>query len=129
MSYLLDTHTLLWMLLRSKELPRKIRSVLTDVNNELTVSAASTWEISIKLAIGKLQLPGAPAHYLPDRLERARIATMPILPAHTYGVASLPMHHTDPFDRLIIAQAQFEGFTVITHDKNFALYDVKVLAF
>ncbi len=129
MNYLLDTHTLLWMLLRSAQLPAKVRSLLADGENQLSISAASTWEISIKIAIGKLRLPGTPAQYLPDRLERSRIAVMPVLAEHTYGVAGLPMHHTDPFDRLIIAQAQLEGLTIVTHDKNFVLYDVKQVQF
>lgn len=117
------------MFLRSSELTKKIRLVLADTGNQLSVSAASTWEISIKAAIGKLRLPGEPGQYIPDRLDRAGISTLAIVAEHTYGVARLPMHHTDPFDRLIISQAQCEGLTIVTHDKNFARYDVKVLAF
>ncbi len=100
-----------------------------DPNNEVFVSAVSTWEVSIKIALGKLRLPDEqdPAVYLPDSIKRADLATLAIIPEHTYGVSSLTRHHADPFDRLLIAQARFERMTLVTSDSNIARYDVATL--
>ena len=81
MNYLLDTQVLLWLFLRSKRLPKPVLEQLLDLAHVLYVSAASTWEIAIKAGIGKLALPGEPAAYLPDRIARAGLTTLPILPA------------------------------------------------
>jgi len=126
-NYLLDTHVLLWLFLRSRRLPRDVLEQITDPSNVVYASAVSTWEISIKAGLGKLTLPGAPASYLPGRIERAGLTALPILPAHTYGVFGLPAHHNDPFDRLLIAQAQTEALTLITADATIAAYDVRTL--
>ncbi len=84
--------------------------------------------MSIKCGLGKLELPGAPAQYLADRMQRAGLAELPIVSTHTYGVLALPRHHRDPFDRLLIAQAQIESLTIVTNDRVFAEYDVKRIA-
>ena len=125
MTLLVDTAVLLWWFMRSDRLKKKVRTLLSDPANDVFVSAVSTWEIAIKAAIGRLTLPGDPGQYLSDRVRRAGIAELPILAAHTYGVFALPPHHADPFDRLLIAQAQHEGFTIVTHDPVFARYDVR----
>ena len=127
MRFLLDTHAMLWLFLRSSNVKKSVRDRLADPANEVYVSAASTWEISVKTAIGKLRLPGDPGQYLPARIERSRFKTLAISFEHTYGVFSLPPYHADPFDRLLIAQAQIEGLTVVTADKAFAKYDVRRL--
>jgi PIN domain nuclease of toxin-antitoxin system len=124
---LVDTNVLLWWLLRSDRLPGKVRAVLADAANDVFASAVSTWEIAIKSAIGRLSLPGEPGQYLPDRFRRAQIQELPITAAHTYGVFALPKHHADPFDRLLIAQAQLEGMTIVTADRTFKKYDVRTL--
>ena len=128
MRLLLDTHVLLWWFLRSERLPKKTSDILANPKNSVYVSAVSTWEISIKAALGKLRLPGDLTQYLPDRIAQARLSELAITPAHTYGVAALPAHHSDPFDRLLIAQAQHEALTIVTSDRVFQKYDVKKLA-
>lgn len=127
MSLLIDTHVLLWWFLDSAKLRKKTRELLADVETPVFVSAASTWEIAIKSKLGRLILPGTPAQYLPDRILRAGLSRLPITIEHTYGVASLPMHHADPFDRILIAQAQCEGFTIVTNDRAFTKYDVRCI--
>ena len=128
MRLLLDTQILLWLFLRSVRIKKAVRSILADPANTVYASAVSTWEIAIKSGLGKLELPGAPAQYLADRIQRAGLTILPIVPAHTYGVFSLPAHQRDPFDRLLIAQAQAEALTVVTNDRIFARYDVRRLA-
>jgi PIN domain nuclease of toxin-antitoxin system len=96
-------------------------------DHDLLLSAASSWEIAIKYAGGKLQLPEPPAQYVPSRLEMTGVRGLAIELAHTLAVASLPRHHRDPFDRLMIAQAIVERLTIVTADPQFARYDVEVL--
>lgn len=127
MKLLVDTNILLWWFLRSDRLPAKVRATLADAANGVFASAVSTWEIAVKSAIGRLSLPGEPGQYLPDRFRRAQIQELPISATHTYGVFALPKHHADPFDRLLIAQAQFEGMTIVTADRTFKKYDVRTL--
>jgi len=124
---LVDTNILLWWFLRSDRLRDKVRANLAHAANDVFASAVSTWEIAVKSAIGRLSLPGEPGQYLPDRFRRAQIQELPITAAHTYGVFSLPHHHADPFDRLLIAQAQLEGMTIVTADRTFKKYDVRTL--
>jgi PIN domain nuclease of toxin-antitoxin system len=122
---LLDTQVLLWLFLRSHLIQKTLRTSLGDPANSVYASAVSTWEISIKSGLGKLHLPGEPGQYLPDRIQRSGLTILPISAAHTYGVFALPSHHRDPFDRLLIAQAQIEAMTVVTNDRMFDRYDVK----
>ena len=127
MKLLVDTHILLWWFLRSERLSKKIRATLADAESEVFASAVSTWEIAVKAGLGRLSLPGEPAQYFPDRLRRANIQELAISTAHTYGVFALPKLHADPFDRLLIAQAQHEGMTIVTADRTFKQYDVRTL--
>jgi PIN domain nuclease of toxin-antitoxin system len=124
---LVDTNILLWWFLRSDRLPDNVRAILAHAAYGVFASAVSTWEIAVKSAIGRLALPGEPGRYLPDRFRRAQIHELPITAAHTYGVSALPKHHADPFDRLLIAQAQLEGMTIVTADRAFKKYDVRTL--
>lgn len=127
MRILLDTHCWLWMQVSPEKLSQEIREILKDPENELFLSAASSWEISIKWALGKLPLPLPPAEYVPSRMERQGVSGLPIQHRHTLQVASLPPHHRDPFDRLLIAQAQVEQLTLLTADSQLADYEVKLL--
>jgi PIN domain nuclease of toxin-antitoxin system len=127
-SFLLDTQVLLWLFLRSDRLKKSVRAQLSDPENIVYASAVSTWEIAIKAELGKLDLPGTPATYLPERIERSALLELPIRSTHTYAVFDLPPHHRDPFDRLLIAQAQIESLTVVTADRVFQKYDIKQLA-
>lgn len=124
---LLDTHAWLWWITRPERVTAHARAVLEDGGNELMLSVASSWEIAIKYAVGKLALPEPPADFVPPRLRRDRISTLHIEHRHALHIASLPMHHRDPFDRILIAQAQLENLPIITADDRFEQYDVQVL--
>lgn len=121
---LLDTHVVLWAVAGQRErLSRRALEVLVGGLDDLTVSSVVIWETAIKRGLGKLRSPPN----LVERLSRADVRWLPITPQHADHVASLPLHHGDPFDRLLIAQAQLEGLTIVSADPRFARYDVEVL--
>lgn len=124
---LLDTHIWLWMNCFPERLTEKARIVLSDAENTLFFSTASIWEISIKTASGRLVLPEPPETYILSRLAVNRIAALAIQPLHAIRAASLPMHHRDPFDRLLVAQAQIEALELMTHDSEILRYEVNRL--
>jgi PIN domain nuclease of toxin-antitoxin system len=121
MRLLLDTHVLLWTV--QNELPSKMRDAIGNPLAALYISFASLWEMEIKKSLAKLEIP--PDFYL--LLNQANITLLPISIPHIQRIGDLPRHHGDPFDRMIIAQAQAEGLTIVTHDKEFALYNVALL--
>jgi PIN domain nuclease of toxin-antitoxin system len=127
MKYLLDTSIWLWSVGSVEKINRAGRELLADGKQEFYLSAASSWEISIKTSSGKLQLPGSPASYVPKRLADQGIIPLPILHQHALAVYDLPKHHTDPFDRLLIAQAQAEQMVVLTADRIFRRYPVAIV--
>jgi PIN domain nuclease of toxin-antitoxin system len=104
------------------------RKLLLDPGNELYLSAASSWEIAIKYALGKLPLPEPPATYVPSRMQSSGVMGLAIEHAHALHVDGLPTHHRDPFDRLLIAQAQLEAMSILSADRALALYPVTILA-
>lgn len=108
---------------------RREKAQIVDPENEVYVSAVSTWEVAIKVAIGKLRLPDGqdPGVYLPVSIRRANFSSLSITTEHTYGVSSLARHHADPFDRLLISQARIDGLTVATSDRIFSKYDVATI--
>jgi len=126
MRLLLDTQAWLWMQAASKRLGTQARDLITSPTTELLLSAVSSWEIAIKYRLGKLPLPTAPDRYVPSRMRSSGVEPLPIMHAHALRVAELPDHHGDPFDRLLIAQAQLDGLTILTSDRMFARYDVTV---
>ena len=126
MRILLDTHVWLWMALTPDRLSKSVRRLVETRENELVLSAASTWEMAIKYRLGKLKLPGDPAAVAPEWMARSMVDPLPVLHSHALHVATLPLHHYDPFDRLLVAQAQLEDLTVLTADGDFELYDVTV---
>lgn len=103
------------------------QALLSDPENQLFLSSASSWEIAIKYSIGRLVLPMPPSQYVLSRLESAGTSALPVLHTHALHVGTLPQHHKDPFDRLLIAQAQLEELVLLTADRFFAAYDVEVL--
>ena len=105
----------------------RARSIVETLDHELFLSAASAWEIAIKHALGKLRLPEPPARYVPSRVERLRTTPLPIEQEHALRVALLPPHHRDPFDRILVAQAQSENLAILTADPVMAKYDVDVI--
>ena len=127
MTYLLDTHCLLWWLTAPERLSTEAAGLIGDQGNEILVSVASSWEIAIKYALGKLPLPEPPEEYIPSRLQRCGFGTLHIEHAHALRVATLPPHHRDPFDRLLIAQCQVDGLPIITVDRRFAAYAVQIV--
>lgn len=128
MRLLLDTQVWLWMLAAPDRLSAESRALLTAAENELLLSAASAWEIAIKHGLGRLQLPEAPARYISRMMIHTSVTPLPVHHRHALRVAELPEHHRDPFDRLLVAQAQLEGVPIITADRYFHQYDVEVLS-
>lgn len=127
MRLLFDTHAWLWMVADPDRLSREAGELLEDAANELYLSAASSWEIAIKVGIGRLRLPERPAKYVPMQIERTGVMPLPIAHGHALRVASLPPHHRDPFDRLLVAQAQLEELAILTADPRFESYDVELV--
>ena len=120
--YLVDTHVFLWMHASPDRLGAA-RDVIEDEWNELLLSAASAWEITIKWTLGKLTLPAPPDRYVPERLNAAATVGLPVTLTHALAVGRLPRHHSDPFDRLLVAQARTEGIPLITADEALRPYD------
>ena len=127
MRYLVDTHVWLWMHTEPERIRDEAAQVIVDAFDRLVLSAVSSWEIAIKYSIGRLPLPESPEHYVPIRIRSSGIGNLPITHSHTLRVVGLPPHHHDPFDRLLIAQAQVESLTIITADVVLARYDVPIL--
>jgi PIN domain nuclease of toxin-antitoxin system len=126
MRALLDTSAWLWFTGRSERLGPRTRALLTDRSHEVHVSIASAWEIAIKGALGKIRGVGDPAVFFRTRLRRQHFLTLGITLDHVLAVAALPLHHRDPFDRLLVAQAQAESLVIITSDRDLSRYDVRV---
>ncbi len=124
MNLLLDTHTFLWAVDDNPNLSQEARAAIIDGNNLVFVSAATAWEISIKRAIGKLSVPYG--SYL-NELKAHRFTSLDITTEHALAVENLPQHHKDPFDRLLIAQAQIEKFTLVTRDTRIKQYAVQMI--
>ena len=127
MTYLLDTHVLLWMLTDPDQLGKKARKAISQGKNQLLWSAASFWEITVKVSLGKLTLQKEWITTLEREKKRLRIRDLPIHWQHCQNHLSLPWHHRDPFDRLLICQAMGEKATLITRDKNIQRYQIKTL--
>ena len=122
--YLLDTHTLLWFITKDEELSNRAHRLILDSSSEILLSIASLWEIAIKVNIGKLVLDKSFNQLFPDELDSCGIDILDITINHFMQVTTLPLHHRDPFDRLIIAQALVEGIPIIGVDSAFDAYDV-----
>lgn len=120
MAVLLDTHTFLWWCEDSAELSAKARKAIA--NDDCFVSMESFWEIAIKVSLGKLALPDPPEKYLPSQMAMNGFDTLEIAFRHTVGVARLPWHHRDPFDRLLAAQALEEKLPIVSRDIIFDSY-------
>lgn len=124
---LLDTHVWLWLNGAVERLSEPARELLAEGEQRLYLSAASTWEIAIKHASGKLRLPQPPEHFIPSTLAENDVRPLAIHQAHTWRAAALPLHHRDPFDRMLIAQAQTEGLRLMTADSKLERYEVDLL--
>ncbi len=122
MNLLLDTHAFLWWRSDSPKLKRHVRRSIAGADL-VWVSAVSGWEVAIKQGVGKLRLEDSFAWMVED----SEFEELPITLRHAERAGLLPSHHTDPFDRMLIAQAVSEGATLVTHDRHFGLYEVPVL--
>jgi len=123
MKILLDTHILLWWLMNDATLSSDTRLFIENPKNVIFVSAVSAWEIAIKKAIGKLQAPDD----FDKAIEVSHFHPLSITILHTVGITSLPPHHHDPFDRMLISQSKVEGCTLITRDGRMGKYDVPII--
>jgi PIN domain nuclease of toxin-antitoxin system len=123
MKLLLDTHVLLWWLDDPERISDSAKSTIRNPENSVCVSAATVWEIVIKKALGKLDAPDN----LAEVLRVCQFESLPITVEHALAVQDLPLHHSDPFDRILIVQAQVEGLTIVTRDSNILRYPVPYL--
>ena len=124
MNLLLDTHTFIWFIMGSSNLSAHARALIEDVANEKFLSVASLWEIAIKLSVGKLTLSAPFDVLIPRQLSLNGFELLNIEIDHAALVATLPFHHRDPFDRLLIAQASVEKMSVVSIDAVFDAYSV-----
>ena len=127
MRVLLDTHAFLWWITEDRRLSARAREVMTDGGNDLLLSAASGWEIAIKASLGRITLPVPIDRFLSEQLQRNGIGALPVEMRHALGVHALSLLHRDPFDRLLVAQAQLEKLRILTSDPQIAQYDVETL--
>ena len=128
MKVLIDTHIFLWFYLEPHRIKRNALQFLENTaDNEIFVSHVTAWEIAIKYGIGKLSVPDVPEIWFPDRVRRAGFTLLPIELQHVLRVHNLPPIHKNPFDRLLISQANAENLTIVTEDPNFSKYQAKVL--
>lgn len=122
MKLLLDTHVVLWWRLDSPRLQRGARDAIATADL-VWVSAVSGWEVAIKQGLGKLRL----AHPFASMVEASEFGELPVTLRHAEQLATLAPHHTDPFDRMLVAQAQVEGATLVTHDRRLRPYGIPIL--
>jgi PIN domain nuclease of toxin-antitoxin system len=124
MRLLLDTHVLLWWHDQPARLTETAYNAITDLGNDVFLSVVNGWEIQIKSQLGKLTLPKPLRVLLHEEQATNGFRILPVTLEHVYALDSFPLHHRDPFDRLLIAQAHQEGLTLVTHDPKFSAYSV-----
>lgn len=127
MKYLLDSGIWLWSITSTEKLNGKGREIIEAGDSEVYLSAASSWELSIKASLGKLHLPSHPGRCIPEFMARQRLLALPVTHLHAVKVYDLFLHHNDPFDRLIIAQAILENLVILTSDRIFKKYPVEIV--
>ena len=124
MSLLLDTHVFLWWMVGAPQLQSGARAAIADQGNVVFVSAASAWEIAIKVALRKFEIP---IEEFTRELAESAFSELPISVADALAAGALPPHHRDPFDRMLVAQAQANSLTLVTRDRALEPYDVPIL--
>ncbi len=127
MRLLLDTHVFLWWNEADPRLSRRVRGLLSDPENSLYLSVASAWEMTLKVQSGKLGLPATTSVYIPARLNHYGMQALSVTLEHVLAASTLPAHHRDPFDRILIAQGQVERLAIITHDPQVRKYAVETI--
>lgn len=128
MRILLDTHIALWLAVSPDRLSEPAAMLLRDPRQELLFSAASAWEIAVKHASDKLPLTSSPDEFVPELCRRLKLSVLPIELPHALRAGALPLHHRDPFDRMLVAQAQVTGAPIMTVDAKLERYEVEVIA-
>jgi PIN domain nuclease of toxin-antitoxin system len=123
-SLLLDTHVFLWWIGDSSRLSDEVKTHIADPGSMVYLSAISAWEISIKRALGRLDLRDEEFLY---GMRESGFAELAVTVEHSLAAGNLPLHHRDPFDRMLIAQATTEGLRLVTHDRTLSTYDVSTL--
>lgn len=126
MKLLLDTHVFLWWISDARQLSERARERIADGKNTLYWSAASSWEVAIKHALGRLKLSQSPDKFIPGELVKNRVERLPIVDAHALRAGLLPPFHRDPFDRMLVAQAHIEGMVILTNDPLLSRYEVPI---
>ncbi len=127
MRYLLDTHVFLWMAADPDRLSQEVRNAVSRKSNRLYLSSASGWEIALLRNLGRIELPDVPHRFVPEAMQHLSVIPIPIGFTTAIAAASLPLIHRDPFDRIIIAEAEKEKMTVMTKDSRFSEYGVPLL--
>ena len=127
MKLLLDTCTFLWVTLNGRELSAAAREAFTDPGNDVYLSVVSAWEIAVKHSIGRLELPTAPARFVPAQREAHGVEELPLNEESALHLARLPNVHPDPFDRMLVCQALVGGLTILTPDEAISAYPARVL--
>ena len=127
MRLLLDTHAWLWFVLGDTALSTSARTLIEDPGNEKLVSPASYWEVAIKISVGKYTLPQPYEDFVRHAIEGQNFVVLPILPTHTALVCAMPLHHRDPFDRLLVAQALVESIPLVSRDPVLEAYGIRRL--
>ena len=127
MRLLLDTHAFLWFILDDRQLSAEADRLISDPNHEIEVSPASYWEIAIKIKLGKYSLPQPYQSFMETHIAVNEFKILPILPIHTALLTTMELHHKDPFDRLLLAQALTENIPIVSADTHFDAYGVQRL--
>ncbi|MBF0328372.1 MAG: type II toxin-antitoxin system VapC family toxin [Nitrospirae bacterium] len=127
MKALLDTHVFLWWVMDDERLTIFVRDFISNEKNELFLSAASCWEMMIKAKLGRIKFPDSAEKFIPAQMRQNNINGLPVHISHALHMYSLPDKHKDPFDRILIAQAQAERIPIVTNDSLIADYDIRVI--
>jgi PIN domain nuclease of toxin-antitoxin system len=125
--YLLDTHIFLWGVAAPAKLDKQVAGLLSSQSSELYLSSATSWEIAIKFALGSLRLLKTPSEFVPAGIQALALRPLEITHIHSLEAGALPRHHSDPFDRMLVAQARSEEMVLLTADAAFKKYDVEIL--
>lgn len=127
MTFLLDTHAFLWLAAEPEKLSPAVREIVEEGSSTLVLSAASGWEIALLWKLGRIELPEPPASFVSDAMQALLITPLPIGFSAAITAATLPLIHRDPFDRLLVAEAKRNSFTILTRDRIIPEYGVDIL--
>ena len=127
MNYLLDTHTFVWMDSHPDKLPDTVSQIIGDMNTTIYLSLVSVWEMQIKYQIGKLDFQKSLSQIMIEQIHQNKLSLLHIRLNHIFGLSRLPLHHRDPFDRLLIAQSRTEKMPLLSRDSAFSAYDVQTI--